>query len=171
GLALVTFASKRVNTDLWARDAAVVEEINTHHTNSKYLKDIALPAQLQARYDIAPLLGEDTQETLIILGVPVAAMDGICQQLQKLPFSTCVNTSVLWTCKGLQPDTGSLTHQLVTHHLSPHMKAGLGIGVLSGPSFAKEVARGLPVALTVATQHKPTAKRTTQALHGQHARI
>jgi len=171
GTALAALAAKQASTTLWARDPSVVDDINHNHYNRKYLDNIALPPQLRATHALAPLLGATTQETLIILGVPVAAMPTLCQALQQLPLAHCPNISVLWTCKGLQPDTGTLTHQVVKRTLATPLEAGLGIGVLSGPSFAKEVAQGLPVALTVATQHAATARRTTQVLHGQHARI
>lgn len=177
GSALAALAARHCDTLIWARDERVADAINISHHNPRYLPDIVLPAALGATHDLDQALNHvqhtSTASGLIILGIPMAGLDDICRHLaQKIPLSpACAGLSVVWTCKGLHKDTSQLAHQIVQHHLSQHTDFGLGLGVLSGPSFAYEVAQGLPVALTIATHDTHTAERATQALHGDTARI
>lgn len=177
GTALAALASRQCDTQLWARDANVVRAVNAEHRNPRYLPELVLPATLHATADLDVALNHVQHPTitsgLIILGIPMAGLDDICKQLARaIPLTpSCAQLSVVWTCKGLHKDTSQLAHQIVQAHLDHHAELGMGLGVLSGPSFAYEVAQGLPVALTIATQDALTAERTTQALHGDTARI
>lgn len=176
GTALAALASRHVDTVLWARDPKVAQSVNQHHSNAHYLPGITLPVGVRATSDfdhaLHHILAVPDTAGLIILGVPVAGLADICQRLsQALPPSDCSRLSVVWTCKGLQHDSGLMPHQVVHQQLRGLHQHGLGLGVLSGPSFAHEVAQGLPVALTIATHDGDTAGRTTQALHGDTARI
>lgn len=177
GTALAILASRHCDTLLWARDRHVAEAINTGHRHPRHLTDIALPADLEATASLQQALthvqGTGHTSGLIILGVPVAGLEDVCGTLASMLPRTpeCASLSVIWTCKGLHRDTGQLAHEIVQAHLGSHHSHGLGLGVLSGPSFAHEVAQGLPVALTIATLDEQTTDRTTQALHGDTARI
>ncbi|HLR13179.1 MAG TPA: NAD(P)H-dependent glycerol-3-phosphate dehydrogenase [Burkholderiaceae bacterium] len=177
GTALAALASRQSSTLLWGRNRAVIEHIRTRHENPRYLEGITLPPTLQATSSIQAAFdhlqpGQAHSSGLIILGVPVAGLAAACHILREhLQPDAAPAISVVWTCKGLQPDTGELAHQVVARELAPLIHNGLGTGVLSGPSFAHEVARGLPVALTIATAEPETASRTTKALHGEMARI
>ena len=174
GTALAALASRKHPTILWARDAAVANSINQHHTNPKYLNNIQLPQALVANtsFEAAVNHATNSQHGLIILGVPVAALQQTCAKLaQTIAIDNCNNISVLLTSKGLQEQSGLLPHQVALSELSKHIENGLGLGVLSGPSFAQEVARGLPVALTIASKDTKTPNLSTLALHGEYARI
>lgn len=176
GTALAALASRQCDTVLWARNAATAQAINHTHSNARYLPGIDLPASLHATASLDDALSHvqqaDGTPGLIILGVPVAGLDPLCTQLaQTILPESCNRLSIVWTCKGLQKDTGHLAHQVVQISLESLHHLGLGLGVLSGPSFAHEVAQGLPVALTIATRDPHTITRTTRALHGDTARI
>lgn len=175
GTALAALASRQCNSLLWARAEQVAQGVNNHHSNPRYLPGIELPPSLSATANFSQALKHVTSSasSLIILGVPVAGLDDVCHQLAQAiaPTPDCAELSVIWTCKGLHKDTSQLAHQIVNAHLGRHAESGMGLGVLSGPSFAHEVAQGLPVALTVATHDPRTVSRTTQALHGEAARI
>ncbi len=174
GTALAILASRQCPTLLWARNPETVNDIKNNRTNSQYLGDIQIPSNLDATNNLqeALLHAESAENGLIILGVPVRALQSTCIKLSDmLKNSNASNLSVLWTCKGLQENSGLLPHQVAEQALSELQSKGMGLGVLSGPSFAHEVARGLPVALTVATRNNETVQRTIQALHGEAARI
>lgn len=175
GTALAALASRQSQTMLWGRNPDIAAKILQNQRNPRYLADIPLPGGLQATAQLSTALNHiqhRDHDGLIILGVPVAGLADICDQLkQYLNAGTAPSTSVIWTCKGLQPDSGELAHQVVEQKLQGLIDQGLGTGVLSGPSFAREVAMGLPVALTIATTDEATVHRTTQALHGDTARI
>lgn len=177
GTALAVLASRQHDTLLWARNPDTADAINTLHENKPYLAGISLPPALRAtaHFDQALRHVQTPSVTsgLIILGVPVSALEETCRRLsERLPCDDTVSRlSVVWTCKGLHPQTSQLAHQTVQSQLDAHARHGLGLGVLSGPSFAHEVAQGLPVALTIATHNLATIDRTTRALHGEAARI
>lgn len=174
GTALATLACQQASTLLWARNASHISQINEQHQLPHYLPGVDLPISLQATDNFAHamqhVLANDTQAGLIILGVPLAGLSDICQRINAhLPTTRQHPLYVLRTCKGLEPQTAQLPHQITDQHLKS--EPWLQTGTLSGPSFALEVAQGLPVALTVASASTALADCTVDILHGQSARI
>ena len=172
GTALAALASEQADTVIWARRETSVTEINERHTNSRYLPD-PLPAALRATSDFEAAVAHvcsAASDALIILGVPVSGMAETCQRLaDSLKSRPHPTIHVIWTCKGVQPDTGLLPQEVAAASLGG--LPGVALGVLSGPSFAIEVAQGLPVALTVASAQDATGEIVQQALHTQRSRI
>lgn len=171
GTALAALACQQSDTVIWARDAAQAQVIDTQHVNPRYLPGTQLPAALQGTPDFDQAIAHVCQPGtpgLIILGVPVSGMAQTCASLARvLSGITTAPPAVIWTCKGFDQASGQLPHEIA--------EAALGsqalLGVLSGPSFAKEVAQGLPVALTIASPHKTVRDVCTAVLHGKTARI
>ncbi|AZS82082.1 NAD(P)-dependent glycerol-3-phosphate dehydrogenase [Achromobacter spanius] len=178
GTALAAASSRRHPTVLWARDAAQAANMAAAHENARYLPGINLPASLNFSSDLDATLrslrgeGEvgdmsDDTRRLIVLGVPVAGLAALCGELaRRLPVLGLQDTPIVWTCKGFEADTARLPHEIVQAALP----GAIG-GVLSGPSFAREVAQGLPVALTVASTHAGLRDATTAAFHGAALRV
>jgi glycerol-3-phosphate dehydrogenase (NAD(P)+) len=148
--------------------------------NTRYLPDVALPPTLSYTADIdaalahlgaAPGLTPDAvPESLIILGVPMAGLAVLCDELAKrLPALGLTGIKLLWTCKGCHPETGQFPHDVAAQALAGIVS--VATGVLAGPSFAREVAAGLPVALTVAALDRSVSDATTRALHGGCVRV
>jgi len=174
GTALAALASANAHTMLWARDPAVARTVDVQHRNPAYLPDVELPVDLRSTSDfdeaVRHATSAEAQAGLIVLGVPVAGLDEVCERLAgRLQDPPHAPLAVVWTCKGLEEASGLLPHEIVERRLGG--RAGLGLGVLSGPSFASEVARGLPVALTIAGSESWVADTVIQALHGNSARI
>jgi len=173
GTALAALASEQADTLIWARRAEVADEINASHRNARYLPDIVLPPALRATADFDAALNHvrtAPADALIILGVPVAGMAEICQTLAtKLGEHTHPRLHVVWTCKGMLPETSQLPHEVAAGALGNI--DSVFAGVLSGPSFAQEVAQGLPVALTIASEHSATGDTVLNALHGNACRV
>ena len=160
GTALAISFVGRHPCTLWGRSADAMGVMRTTRINSRYLPRHLLPPQLT----VTANLREAAQDAdLAILAVPVAALRETLQQLQhhhpKLPL--------LWACKGFDPDSGYLPHQIVAETVA----AGTLSGVLSGPSFAEEVAAGLPAAITLASPHPAFARETARTLHGHRLRL
>ena len=155
-LAISLAAGHRVT--LWARDAAQIEAMRATRRNQRYLPGIPLPDNLELSADFSAALGETE---LAIIAVPAAALRATLQQL--VLSGRCFD--VVWVCKGFEAETSLLPHQVAAEVLPE----GFHRGVLSGPSFAQEVARGLPTALTLASADEEFAQHTAQALH--HARL
>ncbi|MGB3837356.1 NAD(P)H-dependent glycerol-3-phosphate dehydrogenase [Castellaniella sp.] len=175
GTALAALASRQADTVLWARDPVTAQGIQQAHRNPRYLSDIDLPGSLRAtpHWDDALSHVLDVPkgtQCLIVLGVPMSGMPETCRHLARhFPARAPGTLHILWTCKGISPDTLQWPHQILCDSLA-HLP-WLHAGVLSGPSFAREVAQGLPVALTVASTHADTGEVAQAAFHGNQARI
>lgn len=174
GTALAALCCARVPTKLWARDPKVVAEINQQHTLERYLAGIKLPPALTATSSLEAAVGHacsnDEGPGLIILGVPVAALAQTCKQLSALlPAQRQHPIYIVHVCKGFDAKTGALPSSIAQSHLIT--RPWLSHGVLSGPSFALEVAQGLPVALTIASNNPALSAACVSVMHGTQARI
>ena len=158
GTALANSLAANHRVTLWGRDAAQIAEMRTTRRNQRYLPDIPLLDNLELSADIADALAT---AGLAIIAVPTAALRSALQQF----VLSQRNIGVVWLCKGFEAKTSLLPHQVVAEVLTEGCKCA----VLSGPSFAQEVARGLPTALTLASSDEEFARGTAQALH--HARL
>jgi len=143
---------------LWARDAAQIKEMQGTRRNQRYLPDIHLPENLDLSANFSAALAA---AELAIIAVPAVALRNTLQQFTPIQRSI----GVIWLCKGFEAETSLLPHQVVAEVLPARFQSG----VLSGPSFAQEVARGLPTALTLASNDIEFARHTAQTLH--HARL
>ena len=155
-LAISLAANHRVT--LWARDAVQILEMQAAQCNQRYLPDIPLPHALHLSADLP---GSLAVTDLAIIAVPTAALRTTLQQFLLSQRSI----GMVWLCKGFEAGTSLLPHQVVAEVLPERFQHG----VLSGPSFAQEVARGLPTALTLASNNIEFARHTALALH--HARL
>jgi glycerol-3-phosphate dehydrogenase (NAD(P)+) len=159
GTALAISAARRgTPTLLWARDAALVQQMQHSRHNQRYLPDTALPDSLvlSASWDEAMA---HAAQGLIIVGTPMAALAGVLQQVPP-------TTPVFWLCKGFEKSTGRLGHE-IAQSLRPQGRHG----VLSGPSFAAEVAAGQPTALVAASTDTALCEMAVGALHSDSLRV
>ncbi len=160
GTALAISFAARHNVTLWTRDAGQVAAMLETRRNRRYLPDVALPDNLVLGHDLQAVL-HDAQ--LVIVAVPVSGLRGTLQQIASLSAPV----GVIWLCKGFESETSLLPHQIVDELLPPEFPCG----ALTGPSFAQEVARGLPTALTLASKDSEFAQQTAKALHHSRLRI
>jgi glycerol-3-phosphate dehydrogenase (NAD(P)+) len=149
GTAIASVLAARLEVTLWARDAAQAAAMARTRRNERYLRGVEIPAGVKVTADF-PASAE-----LFLAATPVA---GLREVLQKKP------SPLVWLCKGFEQGTGSLPHQIV-EPLVPRC------GALSGPSFADEVARGLPCALTLAARDEEFARSCAALLHGGRMRV
>lgn len=160
GTALAVQWAGQHAVSLWGRDARHMHETRLQHENTRYLPGIALPPQLSLT-DSAEQAIDDAE--LVILAVPTNAAR---------PTLTCLTAllgarPLIWVCKGFETGTGKLPHQIIAEIMPAHTETG----VLSGPSFAEEVARGHPTALTLAAQNADFAHDLAAALASARMRI
>ena len=159
GTALAINASARHAVQLWARDAQQVAHLNATRLNERYLSGVALPPALQVTNDFEATIAH-ARGGLVIVATPMAAL---AEMLGRLPADA---PGVLWLCKGFQEGTGWLGHE-VARAVCPKAR----VGVLSGPSFAIEVARGRPTALVAASTHATLCDEAVAALHSDNLRV
>lgn len=172
GTALAAAATGKADVLLWARQSQTALEINQTHRNARYLPDIPLPALLAATNDLAAAFDHVTQAGnpgLLVLGTPVSGLTDMCDAINARVKQHDSLIGVIWTCKGLDAQSAKLPHEMVSDALSPLSQ--LALGVLSGPSFALEVARGLPVALTIASDEPAIRQAATDIFHSDHIRV
>jgi glycerol-3-phosphate dehydrogenase (NAD(P)+) len=146
---------------LWTRDEGQARAIAAARMNARYLPGIALPSSLVVTSDLRAAARAD----LLVAATPVAALPGLVQELAALG----AGAPLVWLSKGfvtapaLPAGTG-LAHQVI----APIWPAP--VGIVSGPTFAEEVARGLPAALTVAATDEALASSVAAVLRGESLR-
>ncbi|TXK60766.1 NAD(P)H-dependent glycerol-3-phosphate dehydrogenase [Alkalisalibacterium limincola] len=157
GTALAAQAARNgLPTTLWGRDAAQVEAINRDHENPRYLAGVALPEGLRATTDLAEAVAD---AELVLVVVPSHAFTETIQALAPLRPQAA---GVAWATKGFEPGSGRFLHEVAQELLGPDVP----LAVVTGPSFAKEVAQGLPTAVTVHSTAEDFAQQVAEALHG-----
>lgn len=165
GSALASHLASRHDTVLWARAASLLAQIESARENPVYLPGVPLHPALGFDARLGSALAHASGATdLCVVAAPVAGLRVLCQAMQD---SGAVPAQLIWLCKGFEADTQCLPHQVVDQVLGAHPACG----ALSGPSFAKEVAAGLPVALTIASASESCRDLTVQAFHHGAMRI
>jgi len=158
GTALALAAAQRHDVLLWTRDAQQARELNAQRRNLRYLPEVALPPELRIGADHEAALAH-ARSGLLIIATPMAALR---ERLAALP----PEQPVLWLCKGFEAGSGQLGHE-IARDLRPRAPAG----VLSGPSFALEVARGQPTALVAASTDAALCDAAVRAFHSDSLRV
>jgi glycerol-3-phosphate dehydrogenase (NAD(P)+) len=143
-LALVAARAGRTVT-LWARDSQSVEAIGTHRENRRYLPGIVFDVPIAATGDLARALDADT----VILAVPAQMVRSVTQEGGK---HLAAGIPVVITAKGLERGSAKRLSEVLAETVPMAVPA-----VLSGPSFATDVARRLPTAVTIAAAEEKTA--------------
>lgn len=160
GTAISIVLSTRHEVMLWARNAALIGALRAERSNRRFLPGFDFPAALRLTEHLSQVL-EGAE--LILVAV---ATDGL-RPVVKAVRACGGGTPLVWLCKGFESGAAHLPHQVCAEELAP----GVPRAVLSGPSFAQEVAKGLPAALTLASTDAGFARDASRALHGPTMRI
>jgi glycerol-3-phosphate dehydrogenase (NAD(P)+) len=160
GTAIAISLARSHDVVLWARDEAHAGALASSRINDRYLPGEAVPDSIRVTsgLDVACAGAE-----LIIAAVPTGALRGLLRLIALSGFAS----PVIWLCKGYERSTGLLPHEICAEELPP----GIERGVLSGPSFAQEVARGLPAAVTLASGNREFASGIARILNGNSLRV
>ena len=160
GTALAINLCSRHQVTLWTKCTDHLAELTSLRENKSFLPDFPLPESLSVTADLDSALdGVD----LALIVVPVAALRETLRSI----VATGKPVPVVWGCKGFESKVAKLPHQIVGEEY-----AGIApYGVLSGPSFAQEVAQGLPTALTLASHDEAFAQSVSAKLHSNLLRI
>ena len=163
GSALAVSAAARQPTVLWTRSESHCAHMRDTRINARYLDGVTLPPALKITADFEAALAH-ARGGLAIIATPMA---GLAEMLRRMPTQGADAPGVLWLCKGFEHDSGRLGHE-VARAVQPDFRR---VGVLSGPSFAIELARGQATALVVASAEASLCETAVQALHGEALRI
>jgi glycerol-3-phosphate dehydrogenase (NAD(P)+) len=161
GTAIAAALSARHSVTLYARDREQCARLQDERINAKYLPTYSLPQTLRFTDDLSTAV-EHSADGLTLIATPTDALRSVVRQIR----AVSVDAPLVWLCKGFEQASGQLPHQVVREELGDRPD----VGPLSGPSFAIEVASGLPTALTVAGA-PDFSELVTKILHGGALRI
>jgi len=160
GTAISITLAQRHDVTLWARDAGQCASMRSARSNQRYLPGFTLPANLVLETDIAAAVAGCE------LALVAVTTNGLRATFERLREARCA-APVVWLCKGFEKERAKLPHQVCAEELG----AGVRCGALSGPSFAEEVARGLPTAVTLASSDPEFARTAARDLHSATLRV
>jgi glycerol-3-phosphate dehydrogenase (NAD(P)+) len=148
-------------TCLWGRSSEHIADLKANRCNARYLPGIELPENLQ----FSSALEECVQkQDIVLVVVPSHAFRATLKQIQPRLNQ---QTRIAWATKGLDPKTGQLLHETANEIFSGQR----AIAIISGPTFATEVARNLPTAITIASPDGRFATELSEILHNQRFRV
>jgi glycerol-3-phosphate dehydrogenase (NAD(P)+) len=167
GTALAIALADRHNVVLWGRNEATLRDIAQRRENAAYLPGFTVPDRVAAVFDFEAAIAHVSSQpaaanTLLLLASSVAGLRPLLQRLRSRDLP-----NIVWLCKGFEEKTQLLPHQIVREELG----GDIAVGALSGPSFAQEVARGLPCALTIASSSAALRERVVGTVHGRNMRV
>lgn len=163
GTALAVNAADRHAVTLWARDDAQLAAMASARQNIRYLPSVPLPASLGLTGGTVQAAARDAD--LVIVATPMAALR------EQLGALANVSVPVAWLCKGVETATAAGAFGLLPHEIQAQAAPALRAGVLSGPSFAQEVAHRQPTALVAASAHADVRAALVDAFHGPSLRV
>ena len=160
GTSLAIHGANRHDLTLWTRNAEHLAAMRATRTNNLYLPGFDFPRGMQLQSNLRTVLQE---AELVLSVVPTAGLRHILREVRE---SGC-RAPVAWACKGLEAFSAKMLYEVAAEELPAHHPCG----PLSGPSFAKELAAGLPTALTLASRDAEFARQAAAVLHGRHLRV
>lgn len=160
GTSLAIHAAEQHQVIMWTRNAEHMSVMRAKRTNDLYLPGFAFPEKLRLEDNLHAAVQE---AELVLSVVPTAGLRHVFQEMRA---SGC-RAPVAWACKGLEAKSAKMLYEVAAEELPGNHPCG----PLSGPSFAKELAGGLPTALTLASRDEAFARQAAAALHGKHLRV
>ena len=166
GTALAVQGCLRHEVTLWARDASLIQNMRQQRVNKRYLPGRVLPDSLDLSH--APFSEVLSDADLTVLATPMASLRSVLQALAPLQH----RTPLAWLCKGFEAAASTSSRPgLLAHEVQAEVAPEMLAGVLSGPSFAQEVAAGQPAALVAASEHALVRQALVDAFHGDNLRV
>lgn len=156
----IQLANNAQQVKVWDCNAELISAIQSEGRNSRYLPDNDLPNSLIAEHDLATAVQD---ADFILSVVPSYAMRDVCVQLADLNFPAKFS----WATKGFEKQTKMMMHEIVHDVLGKDLQTA----IISGPSFAKEVAKQLPTAVTLASNDQIYAEELAACFHSDSFRV
>jgi glycerol-3-phosphate dehydrogenase (NAD(P)+) len=154
-----TLAHGGISVALWAREPEVVADVNERHVNRTFLPGVSLNPSIRATGDLSSVATADA----VLAVVPAQNLRDVVGKLAK---QLAADTPVIICAKGIEQSSGRFMGDVLEEAAPQVLRA-----VLSGPSFAADVARGLPSALTLACRNETVGRALTAALSSRQMRL
>ena len=154
---------------LWSRSSEQLSSIQKTGENAAFLPGVILPAGLRLESSFEHAIERLSENDLLVIATPMSGLSETASQVLRLAKHSL---NIVWLCKGLEPSSTLLPHQVVEREDKLHSH-GLQhfYGALSGPSFAQEVGNGMPCALTIASKSNVLCDIVQGAFHHGNMRI
>ncbi len=154
GTTVAALIARNAPVTMWARDRGTVDEINTRHSNAKYLPDAVLPESVRATTDIEEVVAN---MDVIVMGIPAQSFRGVLEQIKPhiRPWVPVISLS-----KGLELSTGKRMTELINEVLPGHPA-----GVLTGPNLAREIMSGYAAASVIAMEDEVIVRELQKLFH------
>lgn len=159
----IVLADNGINVKIWSRRTDQAEEINTQHTNKKYLPNIDLPTNIQASSTMADVVAD---KNTIVLVTPTKS---IREVLQKLNKRLTHPVSIIHASKGIEPDSLKRISEIIEEEIDD--KNLKSVAVLSGPSHAEEVSLRQPTTVTVSSTDKQACEAAQDLFINDYFRV
>ena len=158
----IAFSRNGHPTYLWGHNPQKMQKLNAERQNAEFLPDIIFPEALSLEADLAKAIQASRD---LLLAVPSHCFGEILSQIRP---HLRPDSRIIWATKGLERDTGRLLEEVIKEKLGNHYP----LAVLSGPTFAKELASGLPTAITLASNNEEFALQFQARIHcSKHFRV
>lgn len=157
---MAVLMAKNTPTTLWARDATVVKEMNSHHSNKRYCGDAVLPTRLTACADISTAV---KAADVVLVAVPST---GFRKVLQAAAPSIAPNVPIISLSKGLEMETGLRMTEIIAQVLPGHPR-----GVLTGPNLAREIIQDYAAACVLAMEDSGLAESLSEVFQSRRFRV
>ncbi len=164
GTALAMHIAKRHRVTLWARDASHISGMQKARSNPKYLGDFNFPKKLELEDNLSKAI---LDSDFILSVVPTSAFRQMLKDIKEINS----NTPIIWANKGLEEGTANLPHEVAFDVFGNPDVSRRELAVISGPSFAAELVRGLPTAVTLASTNEKIAQEAGSIFHHENMRI
>ena len=169
GTALAIGASQNArahSVSLWSRSPEHQQALQSRRENARYLPGFVFPEALNVLQGAADALpAQLAAQDLVVVATPMSGLRGVLGQLAALPVP------LAWVCKGFESAQADADWGLMGHEVQAQVAPQMRAGVLSGPSFAQELARGQPTALVAASAHAVVRQALVDALHSPLLRV
>lgn len=157
----ISIARKKQDVFLWGRDPVALAAMKEHRENQAYLPGAFFPPSLHIADSLEQCVA---QATVILVVVPSYGFSSVLSHIEPLLSE---QAGVAWATKGLEPESGRLLSDVAREILGPKRS----LAVLSGPTFAKEMAVGMPTAITVAASTPHFLEHLSDTLHNEAFRV
>jgi len=165
GTALAMQMARNNTTYLWGRNPKHLEDMQHSRSNEAYLPGISFPKKLTLESDLETAINKSDA---ILVVSPSHAFSEIIHKIE--PFIQ--NRPLAWASKGFEPGSGRFLHEVADEIVGKDMEGNnRPIALVTGPSFAKDVAEGKPTLVTVASSNSHFAENVAHALHNENFRV
>lgn len=152
----ILMARNHQPTYLWGRDPVHIATLRQDRQNRRYLPNVEFPEELQPVNNLSEALHLARD---MLIAVPCQGVRALAETLASLGLK---GIRIAWACKGIEAGTHKLIHEVIAEVLGPRVSTA----IISGPTFAREVAAGLPAAVTIASRDPTFASNLVSRLHG-----